>query len=429
MFMEKLWAAIFCLLTIAEYFSFYYVVYGRKIKFSKKKAIGIMVSMLTLASASLGWHGWMLDYRQGLVFLVCFFVMYFIFEVAILENIRLWLTAFVILVLMEGMSDHLIRAFFIVSDLEAMIIYLCCVLVLLWIYYLGFGRKFGRNMFRLPKRIKAIVGIMAFVLVMVMNFMSYLISEHVEHKMMRVGEMFLFSGSIAICVLLFSLIYYFNVIQEYSMQAEILERQNEQQRAYFEQLLIKEQDTRQFRHDLIAELLELKNYSDKKEYGKLDGYLVEILGEISSISKRQYDVGDDIVNTIINYYFLPLRESCDIKIKGYMGEKHSVSQRDLCILVSNLVKNAVEAVEKVQTQQRNILFEICQGKKTLNIRVENTVEGEIKIKGGFPTTTKEDKRNHGLGLLNVKTIVERYKGNYRCKVENYRFIVDVFMEM
>ena len=426
--MEKLLALVFCLLMLAEYFSFYCVIYGKKVHITKKKALGLVAVMLLLAFACLKWHGWMLDFRQGLVFPVCFFTMFFLFRVTLLENIRLWLAAFVILILIEGMVSDFIRVFFTVSELGVMIIYQGCVLALLWIYYLLVGRKLDGNMFRLPKRIKGIIALMAFVLVLVMNFMSYLLSEHVTRKMARVGEIFLFAGSIAICVLLFSLIYYFNVTQEYSVQAEILELQNEQQREYFEQLLKKEQDTRQFRHDLIAELLELKNYSEKKEYGKMNDFLMEMLGDISDISKRQYDVGNDIVNTIINYYFLPVQESCNIKVKGYMKEEVTISQRDLCIVVSNIVKNSVEAIAKMQTMQREILFEVCQGKKSLNIHVENTMEGKINMKNGLPVTTKEDKRNHGLGILNVKAIVEKYKGRYSYKLGNHRYVVDVLME-
>ena len=211
------------------------------------------------------------------------------------------------------------------------------------------------------------------------------------------------------------------------MKAEVLERQNEQQREYFEQLLRKEQDTRQFRHDLIAELLELKNYFEKGEYIKLNDYLSEMLGEVSEISKRQYDVGNEIVNTIINYYFLPIRTTCNIKVKGYMWDEQEISQRDLCIIVSNLVKNATEAVEKMQNYEKEILFEVCQGEKSLNIHLENTMEGELTLKGGLPITTKSDKRNHGLGLLNVKSIVGKYEGSLSCNIENQRYTVDVFI--
>ena len=425
--MGYVWAAIFSALTLLEYFSFYYVIYGKRLQITKKRGIGLAAVLLLLALICLFWQEQMIDLQMCMVFLVSFFVMFCLFHVPFKENVRLWLAALMILVLIEGMADDFIRIFISVGELEATLIYLVCVLALLWTYHFLVGRKLDVNMFRLPKRINWIVGIMAMVLVLVMNFMSFLLFEHVERPLAKVGEVFLFVGSTAICVLLFSLIYSFNVTQEYSMKAEVLERQNEQQREYFEQLLKKEQDTRQFRHDLIAELLELKNYSEKGEYIKLNAYLSEMLGEISEISKRQYDVGNDIVNTIINYYFLPIRENCNIKVKGYMWEEQEVSQRDLCIIVSNLVKNATEAVENMQNHEKKILFEVSQGEKFLNFHLENTMEGELTLKGGLPITTKPDKRNHGLGLLNVRNIVGRYKGSLSCNIENQQYSVDVFI--
>lgn len=425
--MGDVWVTVFSALTLLKYFSFYYVIYGRRLQLTLKRGIGLATVFLVSALMCLFWQEQTVDLQMCIVFLVSFFMMFCLFQVSFKENVRLWLAALMILVLIEGMVDDFIRIFISVGEQEATLIYLVCVLVLLWAYHFFVGRKLDVNMFRLPKRINWIVGIMAMVLVLVMNFMSFLLFEHVERPLARVGEVFLFLGSMAICVLLFSLIYFFNVTQEYSMKAEVLERQNEQQREYFEQLLRKEQDTRQFRHDLIAELLELKNYFEKGEYIKLNDYLSEMLGEVSEISKRQYDVGNDIVNTIINYYFLPIRTTCNIKVKGYMWDEQEISQRDLCIIVSNLVKNATEAVEKMQNYEKEILFEVCQGEKSLNIHLENTMEGELTLKGGLPITTKSDKRNHGLGLLNVKSIVGKYEGSLSCNIENQRYTVDVFI--
>ena len=296
--MGDVWVTVFSALTLLEYFSFYYVIYGRRLQLTLKRGIGLATVFLVSALMCLFWQEQTVDLQMCIVFLVSFFMMFCLFQVSFKENVRLWLAALMILVLIEGMVDDFIRIFISVGEQEATLIYLVCVLVLLWAYHFFVGRKLDVNMFRLPKRINWIVGIMAMVLVLVMNFMSFLLFEHVERPLARVGEVFLFLGSMAICVLLFSLIYFFNVTQEYSMKAEVLERQNEQQREYFEQLLRKEQDTRQFRHDLIAELLELKNYFEKGEYIKLNDYLSEMLGEVSEISKRQYDVGNEIVNKI-----------------------------------------------------------------------------------------------------------------------------------
>lgn len=54
------------------------------------------------------------------------------------------------------------------------------------------------------------------------------------------------------------MIYYFNSQQRFQLENKMLEKYNEQQREYFEQLLEKEQKTKQFRHDIIAELVEIK---------------------------------------------------------------------------------------------------------------------------------------------------------------------------
>ena len=78
-------------------------------------------------------------------------------------------------------------------------------------------------------------------------------------------------------------------------------------------------------------------------------------------------------------------------------------------------------------QHREILFKVCQGEKSLNIHLENTLEGEVKMKGGIPVTTKADKRSHGLGLINVRSIVEKYQGSYSFNIENHRYMVDIFI--
>lgn len=81
----------------------------------------------------------------------------------------------------------------------------------------------------------------------------------------------------------------------------------------------------------------------------------------------------------------------------------------------------------MQESLREIHFEVQQGEKTLDVRIENTVEVEITMKNGSPATIKQDRRNHGLGLMNVKAIVEKYSGNYICKVEAGRYAADVFL--
>lgn len=57
-------------------------------------------------------------------------------------------------------------------------------------------------------------------------------------------------------------------------------------------------------------------------------------------------------------YLLPIKKQCKIEIKGYVSDKMLISDRDLCIMISNLIANAVEAVGKIKNEKKYILFYI-----------------------------------------------------------------------
>ena len=60
----------------------------------------------------------------------------------------------------------------------------------------------------------------------------------------------------------------------------------------------------------------------------------------------------------------------------------------------------------------------------ISIRIENNCTA-VKWKNGVPASEKG--QNHGMGLLNVRHSVEKYDGNIKLKVEDKKFIVDIFL--
>ena len=174
----------------------------------------------------------------------------------------------------------------------------------------------------------------------------------------------------------------------------------------------------------------MENFCKKNEYDGLEKYLSEMLKDISIISKDNYDVGNEIINTVINSYFHPIKKFCEIKVKGFADNKLNISQRDLCVVVSNLVKNAVEELENSQSDSKRIVFEVKQGKNFLHITVKNTIDYEkISLKNNFPITTKKDKKMHGLGLKNVEKVAEKYNGKYEYTIENGYYIAEVHVQI
>ena len=66
-------------------------------------------------------------------------------------------------------------------------------------------------------------------------------------------------------------------------------------------------------------------------------------------------------------------------------------------------------------------------KGRLIITIDNSYNGILNKKEGEFFTTNIDKENHGIGLQNVKSVLEKYNGNIDFEYDNYNFHTIVSM--
>lgn len=414
-----------------EFFSFFYIFFRFDFrKKTRKRTVGLAVCLLLWIA------GWLsgLDWGSigagpvSLQLVLVNILLYFIFEVTIAEMAVLGTGQWLVLSMWEPIVyiilDYLHMGSY-KSEYAVTLWILCC----LWVFYFTAGKKMDSQMFRLPVKVWGLLDIILFFLTMMMSFFTYVVAEELPNSgTMVIGRALSAAGGTVICILVFIIIYYYQNTCNFRMQKELAELQNEQQREYFLQLLEKEEETRSFRHEMINDLLELQNYCEKGDYEHMESYLASALGAIKKISKNGYDVGNNILNVILNYYLNPVKEKYCIEVDGYVDEELSVQQRDLCMLSANLVKNAVEAVSRLD--EGNIGFHIRQGRDYVCIQMHNTFDGKLELdKKGVPKTSKEDKRNHGIGIHNIKRVVEKYDGSYHAEAAEGVYRVEVYLKL
>ena len=189
-------------------------------------------------------------------------------------------------------------------------------------------------------------------------------------------------------------------------------------------LLEHEQETRKFRHDINNQIIQLKDYCEKQEYEKLERFLTEMSEQCVFIKKKNFDVGNEIVNVVLDYYLSSLDDTVSIRVKGYMEDENDFTQRDLCILFSNLVKNAVEAIIRQTEGQKEILLWIRQKDRKLLIHIENTFD-QKEVSQKKDGTIKADRINHGFGTQIVDEIVRKYQGNCLRMVNEEKYMVEL----
>lgn len=426
---ERLLLLLLYALTYVEWISFYCVVLKEQLTKPTKKNFIIFLILLTLRIVGIVFweHSYLLFDIVWIAFCCCFFSM------SITHALKKWIIALAFVMVIENGIGNVYRVFsqYIVEPRIVETIGIACsVIVLIWLYYILIGKKVDKEYFVLPRRIWKLLISVIVVIMLMMSYFSFVLREVSNLKMVKAGSVIILLGGLSISGMIMAVIYYFNGTAKYRLQNEISEKYNEQQREYFTRLLEKEQVTRQFRHDIINHLIVMQEMLGKKQSERLEEYIDELLQEIDNKHHKQYDVGNEVVNTIFNYYLLPIRESCDIKVTGYMGELEGISSKDLCTVVSNITKNAVEAVENVVNGKKSILVHVNCGKKYWSIKMENTMRINL-IEGveSLLQTSKVDKDNHGIGLQNVKRVVEKYNGKYTIETAEGRFITEIYIKI
>ena len=117
--------------------------------------------------------------------------------------------------------------------------------------------------------------------------------------------------------------------------------------------------------------------------------------------------------------------NCEITTKIEVPKEEFLSQFDLNMMLSNLLENAIEALEKISDRRLEVYMKCKEG--MLYVSVYNTFNGNVRKEGNRLVTTKKEKSKHGLGMNNVKAVVEKYDGSINIKTDKEFFKVDIIL--
>ena len=117
-----------------------------------------------------------------------------------------------------------------------------------------------------------------------------------------------------------------------------------------------------------------------------------------------------------------------MQVSGFVGETLEIDNVSLCSIYTNLLKNAIEELTRINAGTKLLKVEFMQGTQFLSIEIRNSLSGDSAKKSNLLETEKEDKRNHGIGLKNVKRTVKEYGGEFETRIEKDVFIARVILK-
>lgn len=192
----------------------------------------------------------------------------------------------------------------------------------------------------------------------------------------------------------------------------------------YEQLKYLNQEMQILRHDWKNHLMAMRFLANDKQYDKLEEYLYDIT-DMASMRQAMVVSGHSMIDAVINQKTeLATEKNIQIDMKSDCMQGLKLAEKDIFIMLANLLDNAIEASEKVEDNPW-INVNIIRNKNMLFIKISNAISKKPgKIFERF-MTDKTDKKQHGFGLLSVERIVKKYDGEFDTFYNDNRFEVSI----
>ena len=225
------------------------------------------------------------------------------------------------------------------------------------------------------------------------------------------------------------------ILLEYLLQ-RIMKREEDKTIIYQNKLMKQQMDEieniymtmRGWRHDYHNHLQSLKGYLSLNKVEQMKDYLNELETDLDSIDTL-YHSGNLQLDSILNAKLAiaekgQIRIHCDASIPPQLH----VSDLDLCVILGNLLDNAIESCRKIKDpDERFIRVYIGILKKQLYISITNATSETVKQRTDHYFTTK--RGDHGHGLKRVDQVVKKYDGYLNRQNEPGVFATEIVLPL
>ena len=178
-------------------------------------------------------------------------------------------------------------------------------------------------------------------------------------------------------------------------------------------------------HDIKNHILILRSYAEQEQDTELNDYLGRLQEETRAAAPQVY-TGQPAVDSMLHYKISSAKD-IPVQVETSIPEQLKVDDFDITVILGNLLDNAIEACGKLEKEKKWIRISIKLVKNQLFIRMDNPYTGQLRRQGDRLLTLKADGRSHGIGLENVRRIVEKYHGLMETDTEDQVFRTKVML--
>ncbi len=210
------------------------------------------------------------------------------------------------------------------------------------------------------------------------------------------------------------------------LQSSLLTGQLKQAEAEMSSLRQAEAQAATYQHDMRHHLTAIDGFLTAGKPQQAKEYINQVQADIEAITPKRF-CENELVNLLCSSFSaraerMGVRLTLEAAIPGTV----SISDTELCALLSNGLENALNAVGELKENRRWVEFYCGVRLDKLLIEIKNPYGGQISFRNGLPEPTQA---NHGHGCRSIHTIAQAHRGLCEFKAENGIFTLRVALPM
>ena len=221
-------------------------------------------------------------------------------------------------------------------------------------------------------------------------------------------------GSLGLVISSFVVLFLY---EKFAIQSEIINREQQyeqqlkSQAKHLDDILVMQNQIKGFRHDIKNHWVALSGYFSNGDYEGGKKYIEQISGAFND--GETIDTGNIALDAIVSTKkALANEKNIRFDATVQIPEQIPVDAADICIIFGNSLDNAIEACEKIKSDDKYINLSVIYEENSILCKIVNSIENKNKITF---KTTKKDKNNHGFGFENIKQSLSKY--NHLMKID------------
>lgn len=230
--------------------------------------------------------------------------------------------------------------------------------------------------------------------------------------------------AVACCVLMLCLIFDMFESGKYRLDLDTLE-----------QLEKKNRDQYEISRDTV-DIINTKCHDLKKMLASLGSGGLVTPQEIAELQDKIsiYDSFIDAQNKTLSLVLSEKSLYCEkngirLSVMAYAPRLDFMSKTDIYSLFGNILDNAIEAVIKSEEENKEIFLSVKEVGNMIIVHQSNVFDGELNVKNGEILTRKEDRTQHGYGILSIRRTAEKYGGGVKIKANENLFTLDIMLPL